>query len=162
MDYLQLDQPTRMTRISNTQKMLTGKYHCAMFATAEYRKNMPADTSKMKLPTNDDLADARALKYRPNAVIHVYNDLNDRMDDAEIFWQSDKHRGQRLPRLMLIVSKNKISKFKDKLMLDLDPETVTLKQYNVEKAREESEAFFEKKESGDVKIENGIVIEADW
>ena len=47
-------------------------------------------------------------------------------------------------------------------MLDLDPETVTLKQYNVEKAREESEAFFEKKESGDVKIENGIVIEADW
>ena len=162
MDYLQLDQPTRMTRISNTQKMLTGKYHCAIFATAEYRKNTASDTSKMKLPTNDDLADARALKYRPNAIIHVYNDLNDRMDDAEIFWESDRHRGTRLPRLMLVVAKNKISKYKDKLMMDLDPDTVCLREYDTERARQESEDFFEKKENGQVRVEDGVIVEADW
>lgn len=162
MDYLQLDQPTRMTRISNTQKMMTGKYHCAMFATAEYRKNSASDTSKMKLPTNDDLADARALKYRPNMIIHVYNDLNDRMDDAEIFYESDTHRGQRLPRLMLVVSKNKISKFKDKLMLDLDIDVVGLRQYSTEAARAEAEEFFDKKEAGSVRVEGGMVVEADW
>jgi hypothetical protein len=161
MDYLQLDQPTRMTRISNTQKMLTGKYHCAMFATAEYRKNMPADTSKMRLPTNDELADARALKYRPNAIIHVYNDLNDRMDDAEIFWESDRQRGKRLPRLMLVVAKNKISKFKDKLMLDLDPETVCLREYDIDLARQESEEFFKKIDNGEVKVADGIIVDAD-
>lgn len=161
MDYLQLDQPTRMTRISNTQKMLTGKYHCAMFATAEYRKNMPADTSKMRLPTNDELADARALKYRPNAIIHVYNDLNDRMDDAEIFWESDRQRGKRLPRLMLVVAKNKISKFKDKLMLDLDPETVCLREYDIDLAREESEEFFKKIDNGEIKVSDGIIVDAD-
>jgi len=162
MDYLQLDQPTRMTRISNTQKMLTGKYHCAIFATAEYRKNAASDSSKMKLPTNDDLADARALKYRPNAIIHVYNDLNDRMDDAEIFWESDHQRGERLPRLMLVVSKNKISKYKDKLMMDLDPVTVCLREYDTNRAREESEEFFEKKENGEITVQDGVIVEADW
>ena len=162
MDYLQLDQPTRMTRISNTQKMFTGKYHCAMFATAEYRKNSASDTSKMKLPTNDDLADARALKYRPNMIIHVYNDLNDRMDDAEIFYESDMHRGQRLPRLMLVVAKNKISKFKDKLMLDLDIDIVGLRQKNTDAARAEAEEFFERKEAGEIQVQDGMVIEADW
>lgn len=162
MDYLQLDQPTRMTRISNVQKMMTGKYHCAMFATAEYRKNSASDTSKMKLPTNDDLADARALKYRPNMIIHVYNDLNDRMDDAEIFWTSNKHRGIRLPRLMLVISKNKISKFKDKLMMDLDPDTVGLRQADPDEAREEAVEFWEKKASGDVQVQGGMIVEADW
>ena len=162
MDYLQLDQPTRMTRISNTQKMFTGKYHCAMFATAEYRKNSSPNTEKMQLPVNDDLADARALKYRPNAIIHVYNDLNDRRDNAEIFWESDHHRGQRLPRLMLVIAKNKISKFKDKLMMDLDIDTVTLKQKDTEEARTESEEFFEKVENGQVRVEDGVIVEADW
>ena len=176
MDYLQLDQPTRMTRISNTQKMLTGKYHCAMIATAEYRKNSASDTSKMKLPTNDDLADARALKYRPNMIIHVYNDLNDRMDDAEIFWTSNRHKGQRLPRLMLVISKNKISKFKDKLMMDLDPAMVGLRQIVTEQAREEAAAAWREKngeaaptepetsyepEPKQVQIPGGTTIEAD-
>lgn len=162
MDYLQLDQPTRMTRISNTQKMFTGKYHCAMFATAEYRKNTSSDSSKMKLPTNDDLADARALKYRPNMIIHVYNDLNDRRDDAEIFYESDKHRGQRLPRLMLVVAKNKISKFKDKLMLDLDIDIIGLRQKNIEAARAEADQFLERVEAGEIQVEGGMVVEADW
>jgi len=162
MDYLQLDQPTRMTRISNHQKIMTGKYHCAMIATAEYRKNSASDTSKMKLPTNDDLADARALKYRPNMIIHVYNDLNDRMDDAEIFHTSDAQKGVRLPRLMLVISKNKISKFKDKLMMDLDIDVVGLRQVVADDAREDAANFWQQRKDGEVKIENGTVVEAEW
>lgn len=164
MDYLQLDQPTRMTRISNTQKNLTGKYRCCMIATAEYRKNAPVDSTKMKLPVDDDLADARALMYRPNAIIHVYNDSHDRKDAAEITWTSDReeHKGKRLPRLMWVVSKNKISGFKDKLIADLDPSTVGLKQYSAETAREDQIEFINKVNAGEVQVQNGMVVEADW
>ena len=52
MDFSHLDQKTRMTMISNQQKMLCTKYHTCMIATAEYRKNMPMDHSKFKLPVD--------------------------------------------------------------------------------------------------------------
>lgn len=160
-----LDQTARMTKISTCQKDITGKYRCCLIATAEYRKNTPADYGKLRLPVDDDLADARALIYRPNMIIHVYNDLHDRKDQAEIVYHKEPG-GVALPRLMLIISKNKISKFKDKLMMDLDPDTVTLNQYSAETARIESVELREKLESGEaryVKTENGqMVIEADW
>ena len=124
MDFSHLDQKTRMTMISNQQKMLCTKYHTCMIATAEYRKNMPMDHSKFKLPVDDDLADARALMYRPNIIFHVYNDLHDRKEHAEIFWTDDS--GKMNPRLLLHFTKNKISGFKEKLILDLHPPTVSL------------------------------------
>lgn len=117
-----------MTEIANLQKDLTGKYNCAMLATVEYRKNMPLDTSKIRWPIDDDIADARGLQFRPNLIIHVYNDLHDRKEDAEIFWTDRNRPGAKLPRLVLTLSKNKISEFKDKLVMDLDPKTVTITQ----------------------------------
>jgi len=165
MDFLQLDQNTRMTRISNYQKTLVGKYRCCMFATAEYRKNSPQDTTKLRLPIDDDLADARALTYRPNMIIHVYNDLHDRKDAAEIVYHKQAG-GPAMPRLMLVVSKNKISKFKEKLMLDLDPDTVSLSQYDTAIARDESIKMRDGLANGSVrysKTASGeMVIEADW
>jgi hypothetical protein len=138
MDYLNLDQTMRMTRISDAQKNLTGKYKLCMIATAEYRKNMPLDSTKMKLPVDDDLADARALMYRPNAIIHVYNDLHDRKDNATIYWTKKDDPEVQLPRLCLCVTKNKLTEFKDKLIFDLDPKTVAIKQEDTDKARFES------------------------
>ena len=46
----------------------------------------------MKLPVDDDLADARALMYRPNVIWHVYNDMHDRKEHAEIFWRDDNNQ----------------------------------------------------------------------
>lgn len=138
MDYLNLDQTMRMTRIADAQKNLTGKYKLCMIATAEYRKNMPLDNTKMKLPVDDDLADARALMYRPNAIIHVYNDLHDRKENATIYWSSKDDPQTLLPRLCLIVTKNKLTDFKDKLIFDLDPKTVAMHQTDTDVARFES------------------------
>jgi len=82
LDFMNMEQSSRMTMISNQQKNLTVKYHACMIATAEYRKNMPMDYSKIKLPVDDDLADARALMYRPNVIWHVYNDMHDRKEPS--------------------------------------------------------------------------------
>jgi DNA primase catalytic core len=158
MDFLALDQMARMTRIANAQKAMTGKYHLGMIATAEYRKNMPKDASKMVLPVDDDLADARALMYRPNVIFHVYNDLHDRKDHAEIFWKQEE---KAMPRLLLNFTKNKISGFKSKLVLDLDPSTVTLCSKNEEQASNEANRFARSKKDGNASITNGDVYYVD-
>lgn len=146
LDFMNLEQSSRMTMISNQQKNLTVKYHACMIATAEYRKNMPMDHSKLRLPVDDDLADARALMYRPNVIWHVYNDMHDRKEHAEIFWKDVD--GNIKPRLLLHFTKNKISGFKDKLVLDLDPSTVSLKPVTSDQALKEAENFRDLKDAG--------------
>ena len=156
MDFLNMDQSMRMTMIANQQKNLTAKYKCCMIATAEYRKNMPMDSSKMKLPVDDDLADARALMYRPNIIFHVYNDIHDRKDHAEIFWKDAE--GKVYPRLMLHFTKNKISGFKEKLILDMDTSNIFLKPVDPDQAREDSADFMLAKASNRMTISDNRVI----
>lgn len=154
MDFGHLGPTERITQIANVQKNLTIKYHACMFATAEYRKNQPLDISKLKLPVNDDLADTRAMMYRSNAIIHVYNDLRDRSDFAEFFWIDPAEPDIPNPRLLLVFGKNKITKFDRTLYLDLDPDTVTLQQVSVDKAKEDFIRF----NNEDANIVNGRVV----
>jgi hypothetical protein len=111
-----------------------------MWATVEYRKNgTGVDSTKLRWPTNDDIADSRGLKYKADVIVHVYNDINDRKEHAEIFWTNPMEPEKKLPRLALDVSKNKISSSKDKLALDLDPLTTTLKQLTIRQAMRETQ-----------------------
>tara|TARA_B100000427_G_scaffold315129_1_gene308929 strand:- start:537 stop:950 length:414 start_codon:yes stop_codon:yes gene_type:complete len=130
-----------------------------MIATAEYRKNMPMDQSKMRLPVDDDLADARSLMYRPNIIFHVYNDLHDRKEHAEIFWKDDEGKAQ--PRLLLNFTKNKISGFKEKLIVDLDPETVALRPKSAREALTEAESYRDLKERGAAKLQGTQVVHVE-
>lgn len=154
-DFTHLDQTSRMTRISTIQKDFTGKYGCCMIATVEYRKNMPFDTSKIRLPVDDDIADARSLMYRPNAIIHVYNDSHDRKEHAEIFWKDPSRPELKMPRLMLLFTKNKLTAFKDKLIMDLDVDTVTLIQRDKDDAYAEYERYVEMMQEPAVTIDTG-------
>jgi DNA primase catalytic core len=158
-DFGHLDQTARITRIADMQKRMTVKYDCCMFATAEYRKNMPLDTTKIKLPVNDDLADARALMFRASVIIHVYNDLNDRADHADTVWLKGKTR---CPRLMLIVGKNKVTGFKERLVLDLDPDTVTVRQIDFYKAGKEYEEMMAAEDEDMEITESGVIKQTDW
>lgn len=163
-DFPEKDQTSRMRDIATMLKTFTGKYRCAIWSTAEYRKNMPGDESKMKLPVNDDLADARAMIYRPNLIIHVYNDLHDRGEHAEVFWTDRDEPGVRKPRLMLIFSKNKITSFKSpekRLILELDPETVSMRQRDENKAKNEAADFMAAKQDGRVQLDGDRVVYTD-
>lgn len=140
-DFGNLDDTARAKRISTMQKAFTTTYHCCMLATVEYRKNSFWDITKMKEPVDDDIADSRAMMYRPNAIVHVYNDLNDRREHASIFWTKEDEPDVKLPRLVMIFGKNKLSSFKDKLAFNLDPVTVTIQQEDITKARKESRDY---------------------
>ena len=153
-----MDQTMRMTMIANQQKNLCAKYKCCMIATAEYRKNMPMDHSKFKLPVDDDLADARALMYRPNIIFHVYNDLHDRKDAAEIFWDDDSKVS---PRLLLNFTKNKISGFKDKLVLDLKISNIFLSPKDPVAALKEAERFRDLKLANKIKLNSGNIVQVE-
>lgn len=161
-DFGHLDATNRITQISNSQKEMTAKYQLCMLSTAEYRKNMPRDPSKLTLPVDDDLADARALMFRPNIIFHVYNDVHDRKEHAEIFWRDEN--AQVRPRLMLNFTKNKLTEFKDKLTLDLDPKTVTMIPVGIEQARVESAEVADEKAAGTGAIYDGkyVVMESDY
>lgn len=159
MDFSHMDATSRMTQISNLQKSLVTKYHACMIATAEYRKNMPMDQSKMRLPVDDDLADARSLMYRPNVIFHVYNDLHDRKEHAEIFWKDQD--GKINPRLLLHFTKNKISGYKEKIVLDLNTDTVALNQKCQKTALSEAENFIDAKTNGRVKINGSRMVEIE-
>ena len=160
MDFLNMDQTMRMTMISNQQKNLTAKYKCCMIATAEYRKNMPMDNSKFKLPVDDDLADARALMYRPNVIFHVYNDVHDRKEHAEIFWVDSDQKIY--PRLLLHThfTKNKISGFKEKLVLDLNVKNIFLDPVNPEEA-EDTARYVNAKQTKRATIQDNIYTEVE-
>ena len=157
---MHLQATDRITQIANGQKNLTIKYRCCMLATAEYRKNLPMDQSKLKLPVNDDLADSRAMMYRSNAIVHVYNDLKDRQDYAEFFYVDPNEPDALKPRLLLVFGKNKITGFDKTLYLDLDTTSVTLKQVNVDVAKREY-LQFTKSSTG---VHNGrLMLEAsEW
>lgn len=147
------DQMRRMTMISNRQKELCTKYKAAMFATVEYRKNMPKKLEELKLPVDDDIADARALMYRANVIVHVYNDLHDRKDHAEAYWIDPFEPDVPKPRLQLIFSKNKVSGFKQSLAMDLDTKTVTVFPTDISQAVKDSEAH----STGKFRIQNGML-----
>ena len=158
-DLIHLDQTQRITQIANMQKSLVTRYHACMIATAEYRKSQPRDPTKMILPTDDELADARALIYRPNVIFHVYNDLHNRKEHADIFWRGVD--GQAKPRLLLHFTKNKISSFKSKLILDLDPVSVTLCQQDEDLCNQEAYDFNQAKKNGHAHLEGQKIIWMD-
>ena len=156
-DFGYLEQRAKIASIADGMKHIASKYHACVVTTAEYRKNMPMDQSKLKLPVNDDLADARELMYRANAIVHVYNDLRDRGDYAEFFWTKRDDADKPLPRILLLFGKNKITGFDKSLWLDLDPNTVTLRQIDPKITKLEYQAF----KNGNVTIQGGkIIVEA--
>ena len=72
--------------------------------------------------------------------------MHDRKEHCEIFWK-DEDRNIK-PRLLLNFTKNKISGFKDKLVVDLDPTTVSLTPIDPNTALGEAEHFRDLKTSG--------------
>lgn len=143
-DYIDLDQTSRMKMISTQQKRIVNKYNICMLATVEYRKAPPQANKTMVLPTNDDIADSRSMSYKPNIIFHVYNDLADRANEAEIFHLDPKTK-KKLPRLLWCFTKNKINSFKDWMVVDIDPATVSARPKNISEASQEVEDMINNK-----------------
>ena len=152
------DQRARMTMISDGQKGITAKYSIHMLATAEYRKGLPRMREDLRFPTQDDLADARALMYRPDYIMHVYQDLTARREHAKFFWVKDKTNKYVLPRIHLIMEKNKVSGRKPTIFLDMNPRSVSMREVDASTAESEAKLYEQLYDNGDAVIQDGKLL----
>lgn len=115
-DFANMDERLRFKALSNATKDMAKREGIPVWATMEYNKAGAWDGR----PTNNSIAESAAMEYDANVIIHIYNDLHHKSDDASLFfWRTDSDgRRYKGPRIELIFGKNKISSFKGKLYFD--------------------------------------------
>lgn len=119
-DFANMDERLRFKALSNATKDMAKKENIPVWATMEYNKAGAWDGR----PTNNSIAESAAMEYDANVIVHIYNDLHHKGDDADLFfWRTDAEgRRYKAPRIELIFGKNKISSFKGKLYFDFHTE----------------------------------------
>lgn len=114
-DFANLDERIRFKNLSNATKDLAKREGIGIWATMEYNK-----ATGQERPTNNSIAESIAMEYDANIIIHVYNELHNKRDDAELYFMRVDAEGRRYraPRIELIFGKNKVSSFKGRLYFD--------------------------------------------
>jgi DNA primase len=103
--------------ISHKVKELVGKYHVCGIFTIEYTKLEPGTK-----PTNHNISGSAQFDYDANLSLHLYNDLNEKRDRAEQFHTTVVDgKLLKLPRIEVIVAKNKITDFKGSIYANFYP-----------------------------------------
>jgi DNA primase len=115
-DFASMDERLRFKALSNATKDMAKKEEIPVWATMEYNKAGAWDGR----PTNNSIAESAAMEYDANVIIHIYNELHQKGDDAQLYFTRTDHQGRayKAPRLELIFGKNKIGSFKGKLYFD--------------------------------------------
>lgn len=112
-DFGNLEPRMRFKSLSNKIKDTAVQKQACIICTAEYKK-LPAGT----IPTNDSVAETRAISYDANYVGHIYNDMNEKQMGAVCMHE---HEGEFMPRIRLAAGKNKISAYKNRMFFDFYP-----------------------------------------
>jgi len=113
-DFSGLEARMRFKALSNHMKAVATKHHVCIMATVEYTKLPPAT-----VPTNDNIAETRAIIYDASFIGHLYNDLHEKGDLKAVCIH---RRGEEIyPRIRLGIGKNKITDFKGRLFFDMYP-----------------------------------------
>jgi len=113
------NEPVRLKRQSNALKGLAGEFGITVWATMEYTKMEPGTR-----PNMNNLAGSVGMQYDANWVSHVYNQVHDLgAQGANLFHIEAQTDGSqlKLPRIELIVDKNKVATYKSSIFLDFWP-----------------------------------------
>lgn len=113
-DWNWLDMTSKMSNVSKAAKDICTEEQVSLICTVEYRK-----IAAYQIPSNDDLADSRALKYDSNVIFHLYNDMHERGVDKALILNEDEEVPK--PRVLFRVGKNKICSFKGEFYMNLHP-----------------------------------------
>lgn len=131
------DERVKWKTISQDTKRVVGRRRCAIFATVEYHK-MPMGTK----PSNYNIGETVQLGYDANYVAHAYNELNDLPHSYNVCHIGKDPQGRiiELPRIELIVTKNKITESKGSQYLNFWPASSDYAGVSTEQALMEAEA----------------------
>lgn len=149
-------QDTRIAykNISNELKNLTVAEDLSIICTIEYNSSKD-NRAKGNRPTNKSLGETRAFRYDANAIVHIYNSLHEN-HDASIFYHEHQYDWYaapiKMPRLELIVGKNKISSTKFSQYMDFYPEISRFNYVPIEQVKRDAinaKRLIEDQESGE-------------
>ena len=108
------EERIRFKEMSNAIKDLAKREHIPIWATMEYNKTVGALE-----PTNNSISESIAMEYDANVIIHLYNELHSRRDEARLFTERETPKGViKVPTIKALFGKNKITEFKDDLYFD--------------------------------------------
>lgn len=119
-DFAGLDERVRFKCLSTQIKALATKHHVCILSTVEYTKLQVGQK-----PSNTNVAETVQILYDANAIIHLYSDLHEFGERATHFHlaaPSESEEAKRMPRIEVIIGKNKISGFKGRIWLDFYPD----------------------------------------
>lgn len=136
------DERVRFKKISNVMKGLATRHHIAVLSTVEYRK-----TDHGKKATNEDISETGQIEYDASLIAHIFNEVHDLGEEkaTSIHLMETKTGIKILPRLEVLISKNKISNFKNRLFFNFWPENSDCSEVEMKVAIKESKQLGEQK-----------------
>lgn len=118
-DFHGLDERVRFKTISQEFKKLALSQRCLTIASVEYTKLQPGTK-----PTNNNIGESGQLEYDANIILHLFSEVNDLPHSFTICHKSlnlATNRETFLPRIQVIVGKNKVTEDKTPFFLDFFP-----------------------------------------
>lgn len=157
-DYASADMRDRYTRIADRMNNITNRYHICLLTSVEYRKQQSGVKMGNKLlPSNDDIAECRAFKYRAKWIGHIYNDMHSKPEEFDTY-HVHPVGGARLPRILLLHGKTKINGFKGLTVLDFFPGQSAFRWVDEKIARLEAQRVIEERQENPASEEES----EDW
>lgn len=117
-DYKGLDERIRFKAMSQKLKEIACLYHISAFCTVEYTKLIPGTK-----PNNNNVAESVQLEYDGNLIMHLFNEVGCLPESFTVCHTAFDWRKEQvyLPRVEVIIGKNKISDYKGSFFLDFWP-----------------------------------------
>lgn len=148
------DERVRFKELSKRIKEMATRHHCCIITTIEYKK-----IEAGKEATNNDIIETGQIEYDANLIAHLHNDMHER-DERAVYVHYHSYDGvhqDRLPRIQMRITKNKITGFKGKLWFDFFPACSDFMY--VEEGRVYSDAKTEQKKNQEGGAEDRAIVD---
>ena len=117
-DFPNKDERVRIKQLSSAVKDLATRLHIPILSTVEYTKIAPG----LK-PTKHNIAESVQIEYDTNLIAHLYSELTDVPEGFSVCHHGVDWKGEPviLPRVEILIDKNKITEQKGTLFYDFYP-----------------------------------------
>jgi len=114
------DARIRWQLTSQQMKKFAERYHVSIFSTVEYPKLTPGTR-----PNDSNIGETNQISYDANFSAHIYNDVTDLPDSFTVCHRGMNARNEQiyLPRIEVIIGKNKIASTKNTFFLNFYPDS---------------------------------------
>lgn len=144
-DFENKDERVRFKAISETVNKIALRRKCCIIASVEYTKLPPGIK-----PNNNNIAESGQIEYDANAILHLYSEVADKPDSFTICHESINWQGEKqfLPRVEVIIGKNKITHIKKSFFLDFYPAASDYRHVDQAEVLQDSKKMQEFRKSG--------------